>query len=303
MPDKSARCHPNEPVQSPCHYGRPKIAVLDLGEWPGAAQLPCSSRWPLTSPARPCLGRIEWHEQPRPRPVDRLWMARDALIVCHLIRPAQVKATIAGRLIWHGTHRAASGLHAPRPSQSHVKLPSGATSSRHDHPGTNCNQRVGPLQAVMVGPIGAVIAPPGPPGVGPEKPAVDLGDLVDWFCSYFDFTKLWSRRVVAAAVSNAVLASRAGYAMGLVRGGGTIEVREPKLIRIGEMLPSEEIDMSADAVLLEAAYRYRWPAEPSPHGPGWSGGGRSLPTGYRRCDRCQPSLPAGRLTVSGRGIS
>jgi hypothetical protein len=29
---------------------------------------------------------------------------------------------------------------------------------RPDHPGTNCNQRVGPLQAVMVGPIGAVIA-------------------------------------------------------------------------------------------------------------------------------------------------
>jgi hypothetical protein len=40
----------------------------------------------------------------------------------------------------------------------------------------------------------------------------------------------------------------------LVRGDGTIEVRDPKLIRIGEMLPSDEIDMSSDAALLEAAY-------------------------------------------------
>jgi hypothetical protein len=45
--------------------------------------------------------------------------------------------------------------------------------------------------------------------------------------------------------------------VGLVRGEGTIEVREPKLIRIGEMLPSDEIDISSDAALLEAAYAQR----------------------------------------------
>jgi hypothetical protein len=94
-------------------------------------------------------------------------------------------------------------------------------------------------------------------GLGPEKPAVVLGDLVDWFYSYFDFTKVWSRRVVAESVSNAVLASRAGYAVGLVRGDGTTEVRDPRLIRVGEMLPSEEIDMSADAALLDATYAQR----------------------------------------------
>jgi hypothetical protein len=94
-------------------------------------------------------------------------------------------------------------------------------------------------------------------GVSPEKPAVVLSDLVDWFYSYFDFTKVWSRRVIAGAVSNAVLAARAGYAVGLVHGDGTIEVRDPKLIRIGEMLPSDEIDMSSDATLLEAAYAQR----------------------------------------------
>ena len=51
--------------------------------------------------------------------------------------------------------------------------------------------------------------------------------------------------------------SRAGYAVGLVRDDDTIEVRDPKLIRIGEMLPSEEIDLSADAALLEADYAQR----------------------------------------------
>jgi hypothetical protein len=65
------------------------------------------------------------------------------------------------------------------------------------------------------------------------------------------------RRVIAEAVSNAALESRAGYAVGLVQVDGTTEVREPKLIRIGEMLPSEEIDMSADAALLEATYAQR----------------------------------------------
>jgi hypothetical protein len=94
-------------------------------------------------------------------------------------------------------------------------------------------------------------------GLGPDKPAVALGDLLEWFYSYFDFTKVWSRRVIAEAVSNAVVASRVGYVVGLVRTDDTIEVREPKLIRIGEMLPSDEIDMSTEAALLEANYAQR----------------------------------------------
>ncbi len=94
-------------------------------------------------------------------------------------------------------------------------------------------------------------------GLGPDKSAVVLNDLVDWFYSYFDFTKVWTRRVVAEAVSNAVAASRAGYAVGLVRGDGTAEVRDPRLVRIGEMLPGDEIDLSGDAALLEAGYARR----------------------------------------------
>jgi hypothetical protein len=94
-------------------------------------------------------------------------------------------------------------------------------------------------------------------GLGPDKATVVLSDLLDWFYSYFDFTKVWTRRVVAEAVANAVVASRAGYVVGLVGSESTTEVRDPKLIRIGEMLPGEEIDMSADAVLLEADYARR----------------------------------------------
>jgi hypothetical protein len=63
--------------------------------------------------------------------------------------------------------------------------------------------------------------------------------------------------VIAEAVSNAVLEARAGYAVGLVIGHDVIEVRDPKLIRVAELLPGEEIDMSADAALLEATYAQR----------------------------------------------
>lgn len=94
-------------------------------------------------------------------------------------------------------------------------------------------------------------------GLGPDKPLVSLADLVDWFYSYFEFTKVWSRRVVAEAISNTVSAGRAGYAVGVVRSGDHTEIREPRLIRIGVVLPSDEIDLSADAVLLDANYVQR----------------------------------------------
>ena len=101
-----------------------------------------------------------------------------------------------------------------------------------------------------------------------------LANWWDWFYSYFDFTKVWSRRVISAAVSNAVAASQAGYAVGLVNSDGNITVREPRLIRIAETLPSEEIDMSSDAGLLEVSYAQhlldtaRAPAAATP--PNWN---------------------------------
>jgi hypothetical protein len=89
-------------------------------------------------------------------------------------------------------------------------------------------------------------------GLCTAKPIVVVGDLVDWFYSYFEFTKIWSRKVVAEAISNAIVASRLGYAVGLVRTGELLEVREPRMIRLGELLPVDEIDLSADAVIIEA---------------------------------------------------
>jgi hypothetical protein len=91
-------------------------------------------------------------------------------------------------------------------------------------------------------------------GFSPDKPAVTLGDLVDWFYSYLDFTKVWSRRIIAEAVSSAIGAARAGYVVGLISSDATLEVREPRMIRIGETLPADEIDLSGDAALLEADY-------------------------------------------------
>ena len=75
--------------------------------------------------------------------------ARAARLLPGLLRHAGASPQIAEQLNLGGRHRAPSGLHAPRPS--HVKLPSGTTSSRHDHPGTNCNQRDGPHQAGKIG--------------------------------------------------------------------------------------------------------------------------------------------------------
>jgi hypothetical protein len=91
-------------------------------------------------------------------------------------------------------------------------------------------------------------------GLSSDRPAVPAADLVDWFYSYFDFTKVWSRRVIADAIAAAVAADRAGYAVGLVRAGEAIEVRDPKLVRLGESLRGDEIDLSSDAAVLDADY-------------------------------------------------
>jgi hypothetical protein len=100
-------------------------------------------------------------------------------------------------------------------------------------------------------------------GLGPDRPAVSCADLVDWFYSYFEFTKLWHHKAIAEAISNTVRASRAGYVVGLIRADGRLDVRDPRQVRLGEMLPSDEIDLSADAALLWAdnAQRLLTPAD------------------------------------------
>jgi hypothetical protein len=94
-------------------------------------------------------------------------------------------------------------------------------------------------------------------GLGPDRPAVSCADLVDWFYSYFEFTKLWHHKAIAEAISNAVRASRAGYVVGLIRADDRLDVRDPRQVRLGEMLPSDEIDLSADAALLWADHAQR----------------------------------------------
>jgi hypothetical protein len=58
-------------------------------------------------------------------------------------------------------------------------------------------------------------------------------------------------------VSDAVAARRAGHAVVVLHSDDHIAIREPKLIRSGEVLPTDEIDLSAGAVVLDASYAQR----------------------------------------------
>ena len=58
-------------------------------------------------------------------------------------------------------------------------------------------------------------------------------------------------------MSDAVAARRAGYAVVVLHSDDHIAIREPKLIRLGEVLPTDEIDLSAGAVVLDASYAQR----------------------------------------------
>ena len=46
-------------------------------------------------------------------------------------------------------------------------------------------------------------------------------------------------------MSDAVAARRAGYAVVVLHSDDHIAIREPKLIRLGEVLPTDKIDLSA----------------------------------------------------------
>ena len=91
-------------------------------------------------------------------------------------------------------------------------------------------------------------------GVGAERPVVSCADLVDAFFSYYEFTKIWERRVIAEAVSRAVMEERGG-----VRGRSRPHrhwagrPRPPQRALRG-MLPVEEIDLSDDAAVLTPEY-------------------------------------------------
>lgn len=87
-------------------------------------------------------------------------------------------------------------------------------------------------------------------GLGGDRPAVACSDLVDWFFTFFEFTKLTDKAAIADAISRAVMEGRCGYAVGVVETEGTVKVRDPDLVRRGGMLPTAEIDLSSDAAIL-----------------------------------------------------
>lgn len=87
-------------------------------------------------------------------------------------------------------------------------------------------------------------------GLGPNRKAVACADLVDWFYSYYEFTKLWDKKAIASAIANAVKSSEVGYAVGLIREAEEIVPRDARQVRFGERLTADEIDLSNDAAIL-----------------------------------------------------
>jgi hypothetical protein len=98
-------------------------------------------------------------------------------------------------------------------------------------------------------------------GLGGDRPAVACSDLVDWFFTFFEFTKLSDKAAIADAISRAVMEGRCGYAVGVVETEGSVKVRDPDLVRRGGMLPTAEIDLSSDAAILTTAAAERLIAE------------------------------------------
>ncbi|MFJ2167648.1 ATP-binding protein [Streptomyces griseofuscus] len=91
-------------------------------------------------------------------------------------------------------------------------------------------------------------------GLGPDRKAVTCADLVDWFYSYYDFTKLWDKQAVSSAIAKAVSESELGYVVGVVREGEGIVPRDARQVRFGERLTVDEVDLSNDAAILWQDY-------------------------------------------------
>ncbi|MEU3741960.1 DUF499 domain-containing protein [Streptomyces sp. NPDC032198] len=107
-------------------------------------------------------------------------------------------------------------------------------------------------------------------GLGPDRKAVTCADLVDWFYSYYDFTKLWDKNAVASAIAKAVSESELGYVVGIVREGESFVPRDARQIRFGERLTADEVDLSDDAAILWHDYALEFlqtPIEPATEEP------------------------------------
>ncbi|GGP41035.1 DUF499 domain-containing protein [Streptomyces abikoensis] len=87
-------------------------------------------------------------------------------------------------------------------------------------------------------------------GLGPERKIITCAELVDWFYSYYEFTKLWDKQAIASVIAKAVTSSELGYVVGLVGGPDSLAPRDPQQVRFGERLLGEETDLSEDAAIL-----------------------------------------------------
>lgn len=122
-------------------------------------------------------------------------------------------------------------------------------------------------------------------GMGPDRKIINCAELVDWFYSYYEFTKVWNKQAIASAISKAVEASELGYTVGLVRAGDLLTPRDPQQVRFGERLVQDEIDLSDDAAILWHDYAREClqsitetepesPSEPQPQPAPPAGGGQ-----------------------------
>lgn len=91
-------------------------------------------------------------------------------------------------------------------------------------------------------------------GLGPDRKIVTCSDLVDWFYSYYEFTKLWNKRAVAGAIAQAVNALEAGYVIGLTKHGDSLAPRNAADVHLGGNLAQDEVDLSDDAAVLSVEY-------------------------------------------------
>ena len=109
VPDKSARCQSIRPVR----VSLPGDPARGVPSWRDGSQsdrrhpwhrhaLPQGSDRDLTA-SKQRSGRINWHEVLSNAVSGPTQTTAGTLIACHSIRPAQVGAAIAGRLIWHRT--------------------------------------------------------------------------------------------------------------------------------------------------------------------------------------------------------
>lgn len=105
-------------------------------------------------------------------------------------------------------------------------------------------------------------------GLGDDRPWVRASDLVEWFYSYFDFTKLTSHLAITDAISRGVADGRFAYATGVIAEDTTLRVRDPKLVRFRELLPTDEIDLGSDAALLTSEFAASLTPDAVPEPPG-----------------------------------